>query len=30
VSVKFLWAKIKENIPNNSRMSSQTYKSLLK
>jgi len=30
VSVKFLWAKIKENIPNNSRMSSQKYKSLLK
>ena len=29
VCVKFLWAKIKEDILNNSRISSQTYKSLL-
>jgi len=29
VSVKFSWAKIKEYIPNSSRISSQTYKSLL-
>ena len=29
VCVKFLWVKIKEYILNNSRISSQTYKSLL-